>query len=106
MIHSRPGFTPRTPEPESAAFVPAKVRSDMEPAFVRHTRAEAQRSNSPLLHTAAPEADKYRDLMQAKAEEAHKKLLAETAARKGPDVIPNPTPSATPITITPHDEAA
>jgi hypothetical protein len=88
MIHSRPGFAPRTTDD-----APAKLNADMIPAIHRQPKDPAK-----------PDAQ----ALQARADAAHTKSLADKKAQaeaqaiaarvaKGPELILNPTPSSTPV---------
>ena len=78
MIHSRPGFASRRSD-----AAPAKLNADMIPAINRN----APKESSPLVQT-----------LQAKADEAHAKMVieAQLLAAKGGDVLVNPSPSVAP----------
>lgn len=87
MIHSRPGYAPRTTDD-----VPAKLNADMIPAI---NRTVAPVTDTPLIQN-----------LQAKTDAAHAKLIAARALedaqaaaerlRAGPDILVNPTPSPVP----------
>ena len=81
MIHSRPGFTPRRTD-----TAPAKLQPDMVPAINRKAKQESTPLKGPSLE----------QMLNARAEE-------HRAAKQHmmPDVIVNPAPSATPITLEP-----
>lgn len=80
MIHSRPGFSPR-----STDKAPAKLNSDMVPALHRAAKEEA---GSPLKFDAA--------VLEAQLE-AHKRAHPAIPVEPPPAVLVNPAPSATPI---------
>lgn len=101
MIRSRPGFATQVIDDSKAvAHAPpmAPITSDMLPAIARHTAAQPDLSKSPLTQTVHREQQLDADRMQARADAAHRKLLAEQAARKGPDILPSSAPSVPPIT--------
>ena len=75
MKHSRPGFTTRVND-----GAPSKVRPDMKPALARKYPPP---KDSPILQ--------HQDAMPLPAE------ATPEAPRVGPDVLLNPTPSATPV---------
>jgi hypothetical protein len=77
MIHSRPGFAPRKSD-----AAPAKLNQDMVPAINR-TGPKA----SPLVN-ASPS---FEQMLNARAEE-HRSAKLHAA----PELLVNPTPSATP----------
>ncbi len=101
MIRSRPGFATQIIDDSNAtthATPAAPLTPDMLPAIARHTAAQPDLSQSPLTQTVHREQQLNADRFQAKADAAHKKLLAEQAARKGPDILPSSAPSLPPIT--------
>jgi len=88
MLHSRPGFAPRRTD-----TAPAKLNADMIPALHR---------SSPKTESPEPKVD-----LQSRADVAHKKLKAAQdalnlahaqamAAKMGPDLIINPSPTEPP----------
>ena len=92
MIHSRPGFAQR-----STDDTVAKLNDDMIPAIHR----DAPKETTPLKQS-----------LQARAEVAHEKLkraqdalnLAQAqaaAAKVGPDLLINPSPTAPPAILEP-----
>jgi hypothetical protein len=82
MIHSRPGFAPRTSDE-----LPAKLNPDMIPAINR---------KQPATDAKAPQVSEA--LLDARTEAAMKKLSLEHPAS---EVIVNPTPSDPPQVLTP-----
>jgi hypothetical protein len=70
----------------------------MQPTLAKRTAASQGQVASPLKEqvTTLPV-----ERMQAEAEAALRRMQAE-AARKGPEVIVNNTPSPTPIITSPH----
>jgi hypothetical protein len=80
MIHSRPGYAPRTSDD-----APAKLNIDMIPAINR---------------TANVESTTLKETLQTKADKAHAKLIAERALEDaqvlasrlslGPEILVNP----------------
>jgi hypothetical protein len=76
MKHSRPGFATR-----SSDAVPAKLNPDMIPAINRNAKTEA-----------APRAEQ----LQARAEAAMARLAKNHPVPAAPEILVNPTPSATP----------
>lgn len=78
MKHSRPGFATRTKDD-----VPAKLNQDMIPAINRN---------------APKESTTLKQTLQAKADAAHKRNMAEAQAlaSAAPEILVNPAPSATP----------
>jgi len=102
QIHSRPGFTPRVTNDKGKSARPSAVTHDMKPIIAKHSTATVAPSNSPLtksMSTPPPFIDAV--AMQAKAEEAFRRMQEEKR-KAGPDVIVNPSPSATPIQTSPH----
>jgi hypothetical protein len=97
MIRSRPGFsavvTKDTPHVKSPA--PARVTSDMTPAFAKHTTAAQGHVKSPLKQEAPSLPIQQ---MQAQAEAAMQKM------RSGPELLINPAPSPPPIITSPHKD--
>ena len=102
MIRSRPGFHPVEIDdsPRAKAPAPAKVQADMEPAFHRHSRAQPPKPDSPLVHSPQGATAPVLPDLQARAEYAMQKLREKAASQ--PEIIENPTPSATPIITSPH----
>lgn len=91
MIHSRPGFSTRRTDDAVA-----KLNDDMIPA----------------IHRAAPkESTPLKQSLQARADQAHEKLIAKRAledaqaaaarAASGPELLINPHPSAAPVVLEP-----
>ncbi len=102
MIRSRPGFQTQRIEDQTQTAPPAKLNPDMIPALAKRSAAQAEQSKSPLLQDAPGNAPSpFAATMQAAAERALQRMQAEQQA-KGPDVIVNPNPSATPIVTSPH----
>jgi hypothetical protein len=83
MIHSRPGFAPRTSDE-----VPAKLNADMIPALHRKPLTES----SNLVH--APQEHS----LDARTEAAMARLAKEHPA---PDILVNPAPSDPPQVLEP-----
>ncbi len=81
MIHSRPGYAPRTKD-----TVVAKLQPDMVPAINR----KATKPSSPLQQPS------LEAMLTARAEE-HRAAKAHPT----PEVIVNPKPSATPLVLEP-----
>jgi hypothetical protein len=86
MIHSRPGFAPRTSDK-----TPAKLNADMIPALHKNRIID---TSSPLKV----------NLPETSPEQLGLALARAAAARIGPEIITNPSPSAPPILTTPHKE--
>jgi hypothetical protein len=92
MIHSRPGFAPRTTDD-----VPAKLNADMIPAINRKPKdpaapdAAALQTKADAAHTKKTTDDKAQAEAQA--------LAAQIA--KGPELLLNPTPSPPPQVLEP-----
>ena len=92
MIHSRPGYAPRHNDQQIA-----KLNEDMIPAINRKSAEEKAKEPPPKLDLShrklkaapPPPAAVPADVLQA----------AERAA--GPELILNPTPSATPQVLEP-----
>lgn len=78
MIHSRPGFAPRKSD-----AAPAKLNDDMIPALHR----ASPKASSPLKTGPSLEA-----MLNARTEE-HR----ATKVHATPELLINPTPSATPL---------
>jgi hypothetical protein len=94
MIHSRPGFAPRTSDD-----APAKLNADMVPAIHRKREPGAPPVISHLNLDARAEAA-HRKLQAAK--EAVALAEAQTAAAKiGPDLLVNPAPTEAPAILEP-----
>ena len=94
MIHSRPGYAPRTSDD-----VPAKLNADMVPAIHRKREPSAP----PVISNLN---------LDARAEAAHKKLMAAREAvalaeaqaanaKIGPDLLVNPAPTEAPAVLEP-----
>lgn len=97
MIRSRPGFSAVITNDETRvkAPAPARVTSDMTPAFAKRSSAAQGQVKSPLkqeLPTLPVER------MQAQAEAAMQKM------RSGPELLVNPAPSPPPIITSPHKD--
>lgn len=98
MIRSRPGFATQIIDDSKPHVTPAAaVKPDMVPAIAQHTSAKAAEPNSPLVQNENKAQTKFADMLQAKADAAHKKLLAE-AGVLGPEILPSSAPSLPPIT--------
>ena len=97
MIRSRPGFATQIID-DSKPHVPSTITEDMLPAIARHTAAQPDLSQSPLTQTVHREQQLNADRMQARADAAYERLLAEQAQRKGPEILPSSAPSLPPIT--------
>ena len=82
MIHSRPGFAPRTSDK-----APSKLNADMIPALHRKPLKE----NTNLKELSA-------DLLNSRATDAMAKLAKEHPA---PEILVNPTPSDPPQVLKP-----
>jgi hypothetical protein len=82
MIHSRPGYAPRTSDE-----VPAKLNADMIPAIHRRKLTEA----SPLKQPSEA-------LLDARTEAAMARLAKEHPA---PEILVNPHPSDPPQVLEP-----
>lgn len=81
MIHSRPGYTPRTDD-----TAPAKLQQDMIPAINRKAAKQEKQIDRPSFEA----------MLTARAEE-HRAAKAHPT----PEVIVNPAPSATPLVLEP-----
>jgi hypothetical protein len=93
MIHSRPGFAPRTSDE-----APAALNQDMIPAINRPKKGD---ETTPIKHNldARTEAA-YAKLKRAQA--AIVEAEAQVAmAKVGPDLLVNPEPSAAPKILEP-----
>jgi hypothetical protein len=88
MIHSRPGFTPRTNDQQVA-----KLQPDMIPAINRTPLGEA--TTMPSLE------EKLANRTKSKAFSVPKEVLDAAARDTGPQLILNPTPSAMPKVLEP-----
>jgi len=84
MIHSRPGFRPRTSDEECA-----KLQPDMVPAINRHNQPETTNLKTATIQH-----------MQAQAEAALKRMKDGSQV----NVLVNPNPSATPVMTSPHKD--
>ena len=90
MIRSRPGFATQIIDDSNAtahAAPAAPLTPDMLPAIARHTAARPDLSESPLTQTVHREQQLNADRMQARADAAYERLLAEQAQRKGPEIL-------------------
>ena len=88
MIHSRPGYTPRTSDKQVA-----KLQPDMIPAINRKPIGEATAQVD--LKT------KLEARTQGKTFTVPKEVLDAAARNTGPELILNPQPSATPQILSP-----
>jgi hypothetical protein len=92
MIHSRPGYSPRTKDDAVAT-----LNADMIPAINRGKSADT----TPLKQALQSRADIAHAKMK-KAQDALNLAQAQAAAAKiGPEVIPNPSPSTAPVVLEP-----
>jgi hypothetical protein len=92
MIHSRPGFAPRTNEEDVA-----KLNTDMVPAINRGAPAQS----TPLKQTLQSRAEIANDRLR-KAQDAVNLAAAQAAAAKiGPEILVNPSPTAAPLVLEP-----
>lgn len=92
MIHSRPGFAPR-----SSDEAPAKLNADMIPAINRGKKEE----DTPLKKTLQTRADEaFERLKRQQAAAAQAEAMA-IAAKVGPDLLVNPAPSPAPVVLEP-----
>lgn len=88
MLHTRPGFAPRKDD-----TVCAKLNADMIPAINRNKRPDS----TPLAHNLQARADDANARLK-KAQDALNLAQAQAAAAKaGPDLLINPTPSDPPV---------
>jgi hypothetical protein len=86
MIHSRPGYAPRTHEQQIA-----KLNEDMIPAINRKS-PEEQAKNPPKLDLSHRKLKKLPDVPAD---------VLKAADRAGPELILNPAPSPTPQVLEP-----
>jgi hypothetical protein len=93
MIHSRPGFAPRNSE-ETVA----RLNDDMVPAIHRGKKKEETTPLQKTLQTRADEAFERLRRQQVAAAQAEAMAIA---AKVGPDLLVNPTPSAAPLVLEP-----
>ena len=87
MIHSRPGFAPRTTDDEVGILNP-----DMIPAI---NRAERE-ATTPLKQTLQSKAEYAFAKLKAKQEAAAIAEAQAVAAKVGPDLLINPAPTEPP----------
>jgi len=103
MIRSRPGFaTVHIDDEAPHKALPARMKSDMEPAIARHTRAKPAEPGSPLVQHADVAQTHFQDMMQARADAAYAKLQREQAAKTSTELLPTSEPSTPPITTNPQ----
>jgi hypothetical protein len=88
MIHSRPGFVPRTDDQ-----VVAKLQPDMIPAINRTPAGDS--TVQPSLE------DKLANRTKGKTFSVPKEVMEAAARDTGPELILNPKPSATPQVLKP-----
>lgn len=93
MIHSRPGFAPRTDDSK-----PAALNSDMIPAINRPKLGEEK---TPAKHNLdARTAAAYKKLQDAQEAVALATMQADLA-KVGPDLLVNPNPTEAPRVLEP-----
>jgi hypothetical protein len=93
MIHSRPGFASR-----SSDDLPAKLNQDMIPAL--HRKSKDHPAPPPLKEDLQASADAAWAKIQAERALQDAQAAAERL-RLGPELLLNPTPSATPQILEP-----
>jgi hypothetical protein len=91
MIHSRPGFAPRTSDE-----TPAKLNDDMIPALHRGHKMDA----NPSAANLQARADAAFVKLQAKRAQEEAQAIAEKL-RLGPELLVNPAPTEPPKVLEP-----
>lgn len=92
MIHSRPGYAPRTSDE-----APAKLNDDMIPAINRG----AKEDKTPLKSGLQSKADYAYDKLRKARDTAALAEAQAIAAKVGPDILVNPSPVQPPKILEP-----